>query len=409
MRKSVNCISALLCLISLVSVVEGQENPISAEDSTQRMSQVQYILPALGYTPETNLTVGGVGTYFFDLIEEDTLTPVSNLNFFAIYSLNGQLLLQTRWKAYAGQSRWRFQGVLGYYRYPDRNYGIGNDAGAQIIHVDNKEHDTLNYLNYEATQITFAPAFLRQVLPNLYIGLALNLEEVSQLKVLGGTHQFLDNDSHLVQSEPIAGLRSGLGFQLLFDNRDYLLNPLKGNFIQFDNFYFSRLWGSDFQYSALNLDARNYVNTFKNHSFAIRVVGSARFTKDEIPIGALSRVGGYRFLRGYFRGTFQDRHMIGYEVEYRLPLWKEGTDDELWKFWKRLGVAAFFGGGQVFSSLPEVGLAHFNLAVGAGLGFLIDSQSRANLRIDFATGLSRGPVGFNKRQRGFYFHFGEAF
>lgn len=138
-------------------------------------------------------------------------------------------------------------------------------------------------------------------------------------------------------------------------------------------------------------------------------MGSFEFTEGQIPIRALSRVGGHKFIRGYFRGTYQDNHMAAFETEYRLPFWREGTDAKLWQVWKRLGVVGFVSGAQVFHEPSEFGFDRFHLAVGGGLRILFNPESRVNLRIDYAVGLHKGSDGSDKRQSGFYFFLGEAF
>jgi outer membrane protein assembly factor BamA len=208
---------------------------------------------------------------------------------------------------------------------------------------------------------------------------------------------------------PVEGLRSGAGLQVLFDNRMPILNPLKGSMLEFNMINYNRYLGSEYAFTAVSADVRSYVNTLKNQTLALRVMGSAQFGEDAIPMRALSRVGGHKFIRGYFKGTYQDRHMAAFEMEYRLPFWAEDSESRLWQVWKRLGMVAFLGGAQVFHTLPDFQLNQFNLAVGTGLRILFNPESRTNLRIDYAIGLRQGSDGPGKRQQGLYFYLGEAF
>ncbi|MBK7937172.1 MAG: BamA/TamA family outer membrane protein [Lewinellaceae bacterium] len=120
-------------------------------------------------------------------------------------------------------------------------------------------------------------------------------------------------------------------------------------------------------------------------------------------------MGGHKFIRGYFKGTYQDRHMLAFEAEYRLPLWREGEPSKLWQVWKRIGIVGFLGGAQVFHDGDVVKWSRFNLAAGGGLRILLNKSSRANIRIDYAVALRDDSDGPGKRQRGFYFFLGEAF
>jgi hemolysin activation/secretion protein len=133
------------------------------------------------------------------------------------------------------------------------------------------------------------------------------------------------------------------------------------------------------------------------------------YTNDAVPLRALSRVGGHKFIRGYFRGTYQDHHMLAFETEYRLPFWREGQSFKPWQVWKRFGLVGFLGGAQVYRTANQLSLDQFNLAAGGGLRILLNKTSRSNIRIDYAIALRDSSGGAGKRQRGFYFFLGEAF
>lgn len=367
------------------------------------------IFPAISYSPETKLTLGVIGIAYFDLSRGKPITPVSNLEFLGVYTLNKQILIETRWELFGPSSRWRTRGEAFFNRYPDRNYGIGNSAKSLVVKENGKEaRDTFNYLFFESDRIKFSPVVLRNLLPNLYAGVQYDMEYVYRMKVAQDNF-FINADSSSIQQLAVAGLRSGIGFQLLFDNRDRILNPLKGTLVEINNLNYSRYLGSDYRFSLFSLDARHYINTFKNQTLALHTYGSMEFTNDKIPMRALSRVGGYKFIRGYFKGTYQDYNMVAFEAEYRLPFWKEGTDARLWQVWKRLGVVGFVGGAQVMHRMSEFRLDQFNLAAGGGLRVLFNPQSRVTLRFDYAVGLRKDSDGPGKRQSGFYFFLGEAF
>jgi outer membrane protein assembly factor BamA len=308
-------------------------------------------------------------------------------------------------------NRWRFRGEAVFNRWPDRNYGRGNDAGALLAEIEETGNapDTLNYLNISYNRINFMPAALWRVSPNFYIGPRFELENLDRFSIIPEEVTFLNADSSSITGVPMEGLRSGLGLQLLLDTRDYILNPIRGTFIEANTQHFFPWLGSDYVYHNFQLDARHYINTTLNHTLALRGLLNFRFSEDPIPFRGLSRVGGRDFIRGYFKGTYQDNHMLGFELEYRLPFWREDSESGFWQLWKRLGVAAFLSGAQV---QPEVGDFRFNrfrLAAGAGLRILFNQESRVNLRIDYAIGLAPNAAGPEGRQTGLYFFLAEAF
>ena len=201
-------------------------------------------------------------------------------------------------------------------------------------------------------------------------------------------------------------------FRSLYDSRDNILNPRRGAYLEFGNQFFGKYLGSDYTFNNYRFDLRKYFNPCKE-SYLSRSggYGNLRYTKNEhgIPLRALSRVGGFDFIRGYFRGTFQDRHMLAFETEYRLPLWADDSTETLWKFWKRLGLVAFVSGAQVYGDKSNFSMDAFNLAVGGGIRILFNRQSRVNIRIDYALGLAADSAGPGKRQNGLYFYLSEAF
>ena len=368
------------------------------------------IFPAISYSPETKLTLGVIGIAYLDFRKGDAGTPLSYVDFLAVYTLNKQILLESRWEVFTHQRQWRTRGELLLQRYPDRNYGIGNDASVLVEEVDEGgTRDTVNYLHFNSNRIKFSPVVLRKMRQNLYVGLQSDLEYLFKYDELPYQYSYLTADSNKIKDVPVAGLRSGIGFQILYDTRDNLINPLKGTFIEFNDRYYAKWLGSDYTFSYYSLELRQYFNTWSNQTLALRGMASLEYTDEEVPLRALSRVGGHKFIRGYFKGTYQDHHMLAFETEYRLPLWREGQKFRSWHVWERLGIVGFLGGAQVFRNGEAVSFDHFNLAAGGGLRILLNQKSRANLRIDYAVALRDDSDGPGKRQSGFYFFLGEAF
>lgn len=369
------------------------------------------IFPAISYSPETKLTLGAIGIYYLDFRKGDKTTPLSNIDFLAVYTLSKQVLLESRWEVFTHARQWRTRGELLLQRYPDRNYGIGNDASVLLVELDKDGgRDTFNYLNFNSNRIKFSPAVLRKVRRSLYVGLQGDMEYLFRYKELSEDVRFLTADSSSIRDLPVSGLRSGIGFQVLYDNRDNLINPLKGTFIEFNDRHYASWLGSDYTFSYYSLELRQYINPWLNHTLALRGMASLEYTNDAVPLRALSRVGGHKFIRGFFRGTYQDHHLLAFETEYRLPFWREGQSFKPgWQVWKRFGLAAFLGGAQVFHDGEPVTFSRFNLAAGGGLRILLNKSSRANIRIDYAVALRNDSGGPGKRQSGFYFFLGEAF
>ncbi len=382
----------------------------SQTDSTRQDFKRLDIFPAISYSPETKLTLGAIGILYFNLGKGDEMTNLSNLEFVGVYTLNRQIITEARGEIFSNQNRWRIRGEAFFNRYPDRNYGIGNHAGALVVEMGSEgTSDTLNFLNFDSDRIKFSPVVLKRFGRYFYFGLQYDMEYLYRLKITPDQYHLINEKAEEINDMPVDGFRSGLGFQLLFDNRSPLLNPLSGAMLEWNALHYDSYLGSDFQFSSMSLDMRYYENIVKNHTLALRIYGSANFTNDQVPMRALSRVGGHKLVRGYFQGTYQDYNMTAFEMEYRWPFWKEDTSSKLWQVWKRLGVVTFLSGAQVYHRFCDFQLNAFNLAAGGGLRILFNPKTRVNIRIDYAVGLTANSDGPGKRQHGLYFYLGEAF
>lgn len=401
------------CCFGLSAAVSGQDQ-VAADTTRQTTGKREFkrldIFPAISYTPETRLTLGAIGYYYLDCYRGDPSTKISNVNFLAIYTTASQIAIESRWEIFTNANRWRFRGEAFYNRYPDRNYGLGNDAAVLVAEGSGEDaYDTLNYFRFNSDRIRFTPVALRKIAPDLYIGLQAELETLYRLRAIPDIYSFVNADSTAITELPVEGFRSGLGFQLLYDTRDYVLNPIRGTYVEFSNLNFMSWLGSEYAFYVTGLDVRQYFNPVRNHTLALRAVVNFRFSGDPIPLRGLSRVGGHQFIRGYFKGTYQDNHLTAFELEYRLPFWPEDTQATFWQMWKRLGLVGFLSGAQVFHEAGDFRLNRFNMAAGGGLRILFNKQSRVNLRIDFAVGLRPDSNGPGKRQSGLYFYLAEAF
>ena len=411
--KALLCLSLILFFsLPHIFAQNTSPQPDTAQTPKDRSFRRIDILPAISYAPETNLTLGVIGVYYMDLYRKHPETKRSNIQFLAVYTLANQLSIRADWEIFTDGNVWRFRGRSFFDIYPDRNYGRGNQAGSLVAEFDEDgQVDTLNFLNYTSNRFNLAPVFLRKIAPSWYVGIQGDLEYQFHSRTFPDTWLFANADSNRIIDLPVEGLRSGLGFYTLFDTRDFVLNPLKGFFLEFGTLHFGPWLGSDFTFHSIRLDARKYINTFQNQTLALRGVANFRFTPNDngIPIRALSRVGGRDFIRGYFLGTYQDNHLLAAEAEYRLPFWKESDTAPFWKIWKRLGMVVFGGVAQVAPRPGDFRMDQFRTAVGAGLRVLFNRESRVTIRIDYALGLSANSNGPGRRQSGFYFYLAEAF
>lgn len=412
MKAHIYFIKMLVLIVLLIpATMWGQEE---AQQEEAKKEKKLDLFPAISYSPETGLTMGGIGYYYLDLAPKDQTNRRSFVKFLAIYTTQKQMLLETEYELFTARNDFRVRGEFKFQFYPDRNYGIGNDAD-NLLYVwkdDAEVADTLNYLPIELNRIIFKPVVLKKVTDNLYAGLQFDLEQQFNYEI-GADKVIFANEASKQNIESLEneGRYSGIGINLLYDNRENLINPLSGTYAELSNYFYGKWVGSEFQFNSYKLDVRQFINPVKSHTIALRSLVHLNSAENptDIPMRRLARVGGHNNFRGYFRGTFQDQHLWGLAAEYRLPFWKEDMESKLWQVWKRVGIVGFANATQVFGAEKEFNANDFNVAVGGGLRILFNKESRLNLRIDYAMGLTPNAGGLDKRQSGIYFFLGESF
>jgi hypothetical protein len=374
------------------------------------------IFPVVSYSPETKLTLGALGYLYPNLKTEDPETVQSYINFLALYTFNNQVLVETNWELFTNGNKMRFLGGMEFARYPNRNYGLGNVADTKVIEYELLEGQAIdstinNYKRYSIMWFNFRLGALKELTNHLYGGVIADVEYVWNFEELADSVKITQGQSEIeVLEKNTLGFRAGLGLNLIWDSRDYILSSSSGSFINLSAIYYGSYLGSKYDYYTISMDARTYLNPVGRQTLALRGLVNFRGTSEEsLPLRGLSKVGGSNLLRGYFNGTFQNNNLIALETEYRIPFWKEGNLGPIYHYWKRLAMTVFASGAQVFGPNESLNASTFNFAVGAGLRILFNEQSRTYLRIDYAFGLTPNAGGPGNSQRGLYFTFGEAF
>ncbi len=385
----------ILGVISTPSILSAQNDAI--KDSVDKRKSQLLVLPIISYSPETSFVFGVLGGYYFDLAKGDTTARMSQLQLITAYSTNGQLNFRPGWELITKNEDYIFRGKISIAQFPDKNYGIGNQADLLLIDHEDGASETLNHLRYTVNRYSLQSSFLRKVKHKFYAGLQVELENVYNYAILADSVRYLSGQSE-IDNLPVEGFRAGAGFNLNYDSRTNTLNPLNGSFVEFKTVFFGKWLGSDFRYNSFSLDARKYFNTFKEHTLALQLLINHNYPQDgsKIPLRGLAQLGGTDLIRGYRRGTYQDNSLTAAQIEYRMPLWKF------------IGIVGFAGIGQVYEESEHWKLDRFRTGIGGGIRFMISKRQRINFRIDYAVGLDKNSdVG--KAQSGIYLFVGEAF
>ncbi len=344
----------MLCLVLAI-------NPSFAQEPDQKAYRFQ-VLPSGFFTPETNIGVGLIGLLYRRA--PDSLTNSSNAQVFLDVTLNRQFQFQSDLNWFTKSNKLYIKWSHDISRFPEIFYGIGNESV-----LDDACAIDLNL--YNANLKVF-----KMLKDSHYLGVQLHHQTI---------HNVHKPNSGLTHGALMDYSFSGIGIEALIDQRDYLLNPQNGKYIELGlTPYFSHT--DNRNYLQLVQDLRYYKTLGEDWVINTNVVGVETF--GDIPFRMMPVIGGPRFLRGYYYGRFRDKNLLLGQLEVRKPI-----------FW-RVSLACFSGVGQVYSSLNDFGTDRFHYNYGAGLRFKIDEASQANIRIDY---------GRTMDSQGLYIVYGEAF
>lgn len=325
--------------------------------------------PVAFYSPETSVALGGAGSYVFRMAGKEKNTRPSTISPLVIYTFKKQFIAQLNTDLYFKDNKYRLTGEIKRMKYPNKFYGIGRDTLEE-----NEEAFTGQLTNFFLTfRVNMGRGF--------NIGLLYHFTDWEVVETETGGLL----DSGLVTGVG-KGVISGAGLVLSRDTRDNIYFPTKGVLHEFNARMYRKSLGGDYNFTEFSLDMRKYFTLFSTHVFAVR--GLVKRQNGTVPFMNLAKLGGPFVMRGYYEGRFRDTNLLVMEAEYRLPLFK------------KFGMVAFGGLGNVAPSFKDLGKGALKPSYGFGFRYLFDKKEKIWLRLDF---------GFGKGTSGFYFSIFEAF
>jgi len=363
-----NIFKTLLLILLLTQLGYAQED--SNKPDTVGVGGVDWFAyPFVFFSPETNWAFGAGGILYFSLSDKLKSKP-SSVTASGFYTINEQFDITILPEIYFNHDKYLLSTKFNYGELFDYFYGIGSTSPD----IANNQYLQRNFILNVKFQlevfnknIKLGPVFEGRVMD------VLNTEGNPLL------------DSNAVRGSK-GGTTSGLGVIASWDTRDNIFYPSKGGFHQFSATYYSKAFGSDFDYSKYLLDLRRYLSLSPNHILALQAYAIIEFGYP--PFYDLALLGGDKVMRGYLYGRFRDRLYYAIQAEYRLPV--------IWRF----GFVVFGGLGDVASELSKVTTATIKPTYGFGVRFRIDELQKLDLRVD---------VGYGKDTNGIYFSVNQAF
>jgi outer membrane protein assembly factor BamA len=320
---------------------------------------------------ETGWMFGGVTCLTFRVNKADTVSRTSNMQALVLYSVNKQLVTVLNGTTYFANEKYILNHRFSYSYFPDKFWGMGRQTPESAMEL------------YQFKQYFLYLHGMRKVAKNLFAGALYEQQRVMKVNY---------EKSGVFDEQKIPGRKgyrvSGLGVSATYDSRNNAFSPNKGRFVQATAKHFFSAIGSDFEFTNLVQDLRQYIPVYKKNVLALQLYNCMNLGGD-IPLRSLAALGGDNCMRGYYSGRYRDKQQIALQAEWRMPVYG------------RWGIVAFGSTGDVARKVMGYDFRGMKYAYGAGARFALNKQEKLNLRLDY---------GFTSdKNQGFYLQLGEAF
>ena len=308
--------------------------------------------PIFAYSPDTRF-VGGVGAIINSAPKDrNDDSKEDNIKILTFYTQNKQYELMTESEYYFWDNFLQVRCKAKMRKTPSEYYGIGPDTPISM-----KEKYT-----YKSLALFFAP--LVRVIDGFYIGPVFDFRRYKVDKYeANGEIDNISSGSRLTKTPGIGGIIS-------YDTRKGGFYVYSGELVELNFVQYTAEMGGAFNFNKFSVNLKKFYQLYSS------VICGQIYTEilnGDMPFYSHPSVGGddINQLRGYLYGRHADKFLTNIQVEYRFPV--------VWRF----GMVLFAGAGEAehkFSAFTS----HPRAAGGAGIRFMVDKESKANLRLDLA-------------------------
>ena len=337
------------------------------------------IFPELAYALQTGFAVGLNANLAYT--SADPKQNVSTIITTPQYTQYQQVIIPIVTNLWTKGNRYNIVSDWRYYNYSADNFGLSGNSPANV-------DDRLLY-----SYLRLHQAVLRQVVPNLSVGIGYALDYHWNIREENSTPQLNDDFQHY--STATHSVSSGPTFSVQYTNRRNPNNPQSGFY---GNVVFrpNLTWlGSDQNWKSLIADFRKYIplSSDSRHILAFWSMNWLTFGGNA-PYLDLPSTGWDTYSnlgRGYTQGRFRGRDLVYLETEYRAALLHNGL----------LG-GVVFANVQTYSDYPRGNqLGRLLPGGGVGLRVKVNKHSNLNLAIDYGFGIGGS--------QGLFLNLGEVF
>ena len=314
-------------------------------------------VPTLYYTNSTSLGLAVMATGLYRLDKRNRAIPASNFSVFATASITGFYRVGVSGTNIFRNDNQRIIYNAEFFSMPTLFWGVGYDAAMQ--------NEAVNYL---ASRSIADVRFLQKVAKGLYVGVGADFNY--HFGRFGGKRYVAKEEFlSLLGGEGTKYNATGISLFVEYDSRDAVTNPQRGVYVAAQakvrpremNSVGHTLWSGRL---TANYDQRLW------HGGVLAFDLSGELNSKYTPWVYNATLGGA--LRGYYAGRFNDLCAISLQAELRQ------------KIYKRLGVVAWGGAGNVFHDFGTFSWRETLPTYGVGLRY--ELRKNVNLRLDYGFG-----------------------
>lgn len=373
-------------IILLPNLLASQTDSLVSSKPEKKISIVP--LPAISANPTAGLILGMAPSFNWVMGNPET-TSMSTAIGMALVTTKRQLFTSLRSNVFLNNDGWT---LLTDFRFNINNqpsFGLGSrliyesDFTESATASGNLVKEMLFFNHFRA----YGTAKKRWKETRFFYGFGIHYDAMYSIDIRDETFSQAPGffEWHNEQSKlPLDGFRqSGLSINAVFDTRDNIANPYKGQYIFASWRGFSEALGSSANSGQLWLEYRNYFTLNQDRPRNILALWSYAWTVTggDVPYLFLPAVGWDMFSRsgrGYTQGRFRGEDLFYTELEWRFPL--QRTKD-------RWGGTLFANTTSASSRRQNLSIIEtFQLGYGLGLRYMVLPKKRINIALDYGWG-----------------------
>lgn len=378
------------------------------------------IAPGPNYSSDVGFGIGFLLAGLYRLDRTDSITVPSNVSIYGNFTTQKFVLLRFSGDNIFNHNKQRLSYSGAFVYFPGAFYGVGYGAGEA------------GYVQKLTTTMGIARiSYCTSVFKRLYLGVSAgidytgatyeethmvefmqSIEDGTREKPQGSLGELYDLWNHgegvykPELQDPFSNFiretgdkpnafNVNFGVFAQYDTRDVTFNASKGVFLKAEaKWYPSLLGNTGRNFGRFTLTFDFYQKLWKGCVLAYDLY--ADFTAGTPSWHMYAKMGGMERMRGYYEGRYRDKRLVETQVELRQ------------KIYRRHGIAAWIGGGQVWGTEK---FRWDNTLYSFGCGYRFEFKKGMNIRLDYGWGVygNQHLPWDRKRSSAFLFTASEAF